>query len=57
VRKTELVIYVENAGDFEVPFSAVTDAGAGKVVLDARQLTPKLRQAIANAHRGEDPRV
>ena len=23
VRKTELVVYVENAGDFEVPFSAV----------------------------------
>jgi hypothetical protein len=57
VRKSELVIYVENAGDFEVPFAAVRDAGAGKVVLDPGQLEPKLRAAIARAHSGEDPRI
>jgi hypothetical protein len=57
VRKNELVIYVENAGDFEVPVAAVKDAGAGKVVLDASQLDPKLRAAIARAHSGEDPRI
>ena len=57
VRKSELVIYVENAGDFNVPFAAVKDAGAGKVVLDERQLSPKLLEAIANAHRREDPRI
>jgi hypothetical protein len=57
VRKNELVIYVENAGDFEVPVAAVKDAGAGKVVLDAGQLEPKLRAAIARAHSGEDPRI
>ena len=57
VRKSELVVYVENAGDFEVPFAAVKHAGAGKVVLDEEQLPPKLRDAIANAHRREDPRL
>src|SRR5438874_11213112 len=57
VRKSELVIYVENAGDFEVPFEAVTDAGAGKVVLDEKRLSPKLREAIARAHGAEDPRL
>ena len=57
VRKSELVVYVENAGDFEVPFAAVKDAGDGKVVLDEEQLPPKLRDAIANAHRREDPRL
>ena len=57
VRKTELVVYVENAGDFEVPFAAVKDAGDGKVVLDEKQLSPKLREAIVNAHRREDPRI
>ena len=57
VRKTELVIYIENAGDFEVPLAAVKDAGDGKVVLDENHLSPKLRQAIANAHRREDPRI
>lgn len=57
VRKSELVIYVEDAGDFEVPFEAVKDAGAGKLVLDEKHLSPKLRQAIASAHRDEDPRI
>ena len=57
VRKAELVIYVENAGDFDVPFDAVKDAGAGKLVLDETHLAPKLRQAIARAHGAEDPRI
>jgi hypothetical protein len=57
VRKHELVIYIENAGDFEVPFEAVKDAGDGKVVLDEKHLSPKLREAIAAAHRREDPRI
>lgn len=57
VRKAELLIYVENAGDFEVPFEAVRDAGAGKIVLDAHRLAPKLRAAIARAHGAEDPRI
>ena len=57
VRKSELVIYVENAGDFEVPLAAIKDAGAGKVVLDLGRLEPKLRSAIARAHSGEDPRI
>jgi hypothetical protein len=35
----------------------VKDAGAGKVVLDEKQLSPKLREAIVNAHRREDPRI
>ena len=43
VRKDELVIYVENAGDFEVPFSAVKDADAEKLyarLVGAGGLTP-----------------
>jgi hypothetical protein len=57
VRKTELVVYIENAGDFEVPLSAVKDAEAEKVILDSRLLDPKLKEAIRRAHRGEDPRI
>lgn len=57
VRKHELVVYVENAGDFEVPLSAVKDAEAGKVVLDSAKLQPKLREAIRRAHIGEDPNI
>ena len=57
VRKTELVCYVENAGDFEVPFSAVKDAEAEKVILDSGKIDAKLKEAIRRAHSGEDPRI
>ena len=57
VRKSELVVYVENAGDFEVPLSAVKDTEAEKVILDSSLLAPKLREAIRRAHSGEDPRI
>jgi hypothetical protein len=57
VRKNELVVYVENAGDFEIPLSAVKDAEAEKVILDAERLDPKLREAIRRAHAVEDPRI
>jgi hypothetical protein len=57
VRKTELVVYVENAGDFEVPFSAVKDAEAEKVILDSGKIDAKLKEAIRRAHSGEDPKI
>ena len=57
VRKTELVVYIENGGDFDIPLGAVKDAEAGKVVLDSNKLSPKLKDAIRRAHRGEDPGI
>ena len=50
-----LVIYVENAGDFEVPLGAVQRVHDGKVVLDAERLDARLRHAIAHAHDREEP--
>ena len=52
-----IVIYVENAGDFVVPLTAVKEVDSEKVVLDSARLEPKLREAIARAHAGEDPRI
>jgi hypothetical protein len=49
-----LVIYVENAGDFEVPLSAVQRVHDGKVVLAAERLDARLREAIAHAHDREE---
>ena len=57
VRKSEIVVYVENAGDFAVPLSAVVDAHSEKVILDSAQIAPKLKEAIRKAHSGEDPRI
>jgi hypothetical protein len=57
VRRAELVVYIENAGDFAIPLSAVRDTEAEKVILDTARLEPKLKEAIRRAHSGEDPRI
>jgi hypothetical protein len=57
VHARALIVYVENAGDFEVPLSAVKDAHDEKVVLDSGRIDPKMKAAIAGEHRGEDPRI
>jgi len=51
----ELVVYVENAGDFVVPIEAVQDVHAQKVVLDCEKLDPELRDAITHEHDAEEP--
>ena len=52
-----IIIYVENAGDFEVKLDAIAEAHSEKVILDPGKLEPKLREAIARAHSGEDPNI
>ena len=53
--RPELVIYVENAGDFVVPLSAVEAVHSQKGILDCGKLERRLRQAIGHAHDVEDP--
>jgi hypothetical protein len=53
--RPELEIYVENAGDFVVPLSAVASVHANKVVLDFKKLDPKLQRAVRHAHDAEEP--
>ena len=55
--RPELVIYVENAGDFTVPVTAVKAVHSGKVILECGRLDLRLRKAIGHAHEGEDPRI
>ena len=55
--RSEIVIYVENAGDFDVPLDAVEDVHAQKVILNRAKLDTKLRRAIAHAHDAEDPSI
>ena len=51
----ELVIYVENAGDFVVPFAAVKAVHFQKVILNCDKLEHRLRRAIGHAHDAEEP--
>src|ERR1700690_4018665 len=53
--RPELVIYVEKAGDFTVPLSAVEAVHSEKVVLDCAKLDKRLRHAIGHAHDHEEP--
>ena len=57
VFRNEIVVYVENGGDFEVPLSAVKDTEAEKVILDSAALPPKMLDAIRNRHSAEDPKL
>ena len=48
--RPELVVYVENAGDFPVPLHAVKAVHDGKVVLDLAAVDTRLRDAVRHAH-------
>jgi hypothetical protein len=50
----ELVIYVENAGEFTVPKSAVETVHFGKVILNSKVLDKRLLDAIVRAHDAEN---
>jgi hypothetical protein len=50
----KLTVYVENAGDFQVPASAVISVQSEKVTFDCGKLDRKLRAAIGHAHDQED---
>jgi hypothetical protein len=55
--RAEIVIYIENAGDFVVPLSAVEDVHSEKVILNRTRLDKSIKDAIGHAHTGEDPRI
>jgi hypothetical protein len=49
-----IIVYIENAGDFVVPISAVRAVHYSKVLLDQSQLPQPMLDAIAKAHDAED---
>jgi hypothetical protein len=51
----ELIVYVENAGDFAIPSDAVVAVHDQKVIFDCAKLEPRLRKAIGHAHEAEQP--
>lgn len=53
--RQEIVIWVENGGDFTVPMDAIEAVHAQKVVLRCDALDAQLRQAIGHAHEAEKP--
>jgi hypothetical protein len=52
-----LIIYVENAGEFIVPMTAVKRVHDQKVILDPHRLDAALLSAIGHVHDSEDPKL
>jgi len=50
----DLIIYIENAGDFTLPRSVVKDVHEHKVILDGSKLDARVHAAIGRAHAAED---
>jgi len=57
VSPDSIVIYVENAGEFIVPMTAVRSVHDQKVMLNLRLLDKALLTAIGHVHDSEDPRL
>jgi hypothetical protein len=57
INATSLVIYVENAGEFVVPHTAVQDVHSQKVILKPEALDERLLAAIRHVHDSEDPNL
>jgi hypothetical protein len=57
VGPTSLVVYVENAGEFFVPRTAVKGVQSHKVVLNPKLLDKRFLNAIGHAHDSEDPNL
>jgi hypothetical protein len=55
--RPELVVYVENAGDFTVALSAVKALHAQKVIVNCDKLAHRLREGYWTRHDAEDPNI
>jgi hypothetical protein len=51
--RPEIVVYIENTGDFTVPLSAIASVHSQKVILDLDKLDERMRVAISRAHDAE----
>jgi hypothetical protein len=52
--RKEIIIYVENAGEFLLPMISVQAVHFGKVIVNPAGLDVRLRNAINNAHSSEE---
>ena len=53
--RLELLVNIENSGDHCLPLAAIVDVHSEKVIVDATQLAPTVRDAITHAHDAEVP--
>jgi hypothetical protein len=54
--RPEIVVYIENTGDFTIPLDAVSGVHSQKVIVDVAKLEPRIQVAIGRAHDAEKNR-
>ena len=57
VHKDKFVLFVENAGEFDIPGAAIVGVHDRKVIVDPARLSRRLREAVGHAHDSEDPKL
>lgn len=57
IRKGDFVLYVENAGEFEIPAAAIVRVHDRKVIVNPAKLPRRLLDAVGHAHDSEDPKL
>ena len=57
IEKDNIIVYVENAGDFAIPHAAIAGVHSGKVVLNVKLVPKAFLTAIGHAHDAEDPKL
>ncbi len=55
IRNNHFVLFVENAGEFEISGSAVVSVHDGKVMVSPARLPRDVLEAIGHVHDREDP--
>ena len=55
VGKDKFVLFVENAGEFEIPGATIVRVHDRKVVLDPALVPKRVLKAVGHAHDREDP--
>lgn len=54
IHRDHILVYIENAGDFRIGPEGISRVHDGKVILDAKQLDERVRDAIKHAHDEEE---
>jgi hypothetical protein len=55
--RPEIVVYIENTGDFVIPLSAVIAVHSQKVIVDVTKVDARVQVAIGRAHDAEKSRA
>jgi len=54
--RPEIVVYIENSGDFVIPLDAIDAVHSQKVIIDIKKVDPRIQLAIGRAHDAEKNR-